>query len=458
MTAPLNRAAFDIPTKVRPEALLRRAGRAPSRAGVTAKLARSTFNRLLSRLRTEQLTIIDRDGSKTTYRGERRLDDDNVDPVDATRSDGLEWLEAELTVHDDRAWSAVLAEGSIGLGRGYIEGWWTSDDPVTLLRVITRNLRGLDELRNRWEWATGGITNRIHQLMPGPGRAKNREDISSHYDLGNDFFALFLDETMTYSAAVFEHPAAGLATASLSKYDRLLAKLGVSANTSVLEIGTGWGGMAIRAAQTAGCHVTSTTISEQQRHEAQRRVDAAGLDQQVSILGRDWRDLEGRYDRVVSIEMIEAVHWRDYERFFAAVSRRLKPTGLVGLQAICVPDRRYERTKKTEDFIRRYVFPGGNLPSIGAITAAVARATRMQIVDVEDFSSHYAETLAQWRHRFDTCLAEIHQLGLDDRFCRLWRFYLAYCEAGFRERHCTVNQFVLAGPDWRPNGLSLRPC
>ena len=174
-------------------------------------------------------------------------------------------------------------------------------------------------------------------------------------------------------------------------------------------------------------------------------------------MGQDWRDLTGRYDRLVSIEMIEAVDWRDYPKFFATVARLVKPDGLVGIQAICVPDRRYERAKNTEDFVRRFIFPGGFLPSLGAIGRAVADATSLQIIDVEDFSAHYAETLRRWRRRFDDRLSEVRELGLDDRFIRLWRFYLAYCEAGFAERHCTVNQIVLAGPDWRPDGLALRP-
>jgi cyclopropane-fatty-acyl-phospholipid synthase len=223
----------------------------------------------------------------------------------------------------------------------------------------------------------------------------------------------------------------------------------------VLEIGTGWGGFALRAVDTTGCRVTTTTVSSEQLREARLRVGRAGRDDDVTLLDSDWRDLVGRFDRVVSIEMIEAVDWRDYDQYFATIERCLAPDGLVGIQAICVPDRRYERTKNTEDFIRRFVFPGGFLPSLGAINRSLARATRLQIIDVEDFSAHYAETLRQWRQRFDDRTEEVRALGLDDRFCRLWRFYLAYCEAGFLERHCTVNQIVIAGPHWRPDGLSL---
>ncbi len=235
-----------------------------------------------------------------------------------------------------------------------------------------------------------------------------------------------------------------------------MAKLGAGAGHSVLEIGTGWGGFTLRAVDTIGCKVTTTTISEEQLKEAKRRVHSHHRAANVNLLGTDWRDLTGRFDRVVSIEMIEAVDWRDYDQYFAKIERCMEPDGLAAIQAIGVPDRRYERTKTTEDFIRRFVFPGGFLPSLGAISTSVAKATRMQIIDVEDLSAHYAETLRRWRHRFDEHLADVQALGLDDRFCRLWRFYLAYCEAAFSERHCTVNQIVMAGPRWRPNSLDLR--
>jgi len=365
-------------------------------------------------------------------------------------------LHATIEVSDGRAWTALVSEGSIGLGRGYFEGWWDSDDPVTVVRVIIRNVEWLDELRNRVSRRTGWATNRIRNALPKTSRSRNKEDIASHYDLGNDFFQIFLDETLTYSSAIFPSGEAALAEASHHKYDRLLSKLGVTADHSVLEIGTGWGGFALRAVDTIGCKVTTTTISEEQLKEATRRVRNNNRASDVTLLDTDWRDLNGRFDRVASIEMIEAVDWRDYDRYFATIERCMEPNGLAAIQAICVPDRRYERTKNTEDFIRRFVFPGGFLPSIGAISKSVTKATQMEIVDVEDLSAHYAETLRRWRERFDERIDEVKALGLDERFCRLWRFYLAYCEAGFSERHCTVNQIVLAGPQWRPNGLTLR--
>ncbi|NNE95702.1 MAG: class I SAM-dependent methyltransferase [Acidimicrobiales bacterium] len=374
-------------------------------------------------------------------------------------------LEAMLTVHDPRAWWHLFREGSIGLGRGYIEGWWHSEDPDLVVRVAARNIKALDEIRNTVADLTNPVTDRVRRLAPAPDRSRNREDIGAHYDLGNSFFQLFLDETMTYSSAVFERPDQPLAEASISKYDRLLAKLAVQPGMTLTEIGTGWGGMALRAASRFGAHVTTTTISREQHAEANRRFKAAEaheiiLPQQIRLLEHDWRDLSALTrpaQRLVSVEMIEAVHWRDYPRFFQEIEANLTSDGVAGLQAICVPHRRYERTKNTEDFIARFVFPGGFLPSVTKISDVISRHTHLQLLDVEDFGAHYAETLRQWRVRFDAKLDQVRSLGLDTRFIRLWRFYLAYCEAAFAERHCTVNQLILVGPDWRPNGLELRP-
>ncbi len=440
-----NPASTEPGLRVRPDRLLRRAGTPgapPRRTGTrTARLGRRIVHEALSRMRRDHLTVVDLDGTHAVF--------------GATDATG-DALAAEVHILDDRAWWALAREGSIGLGRGYLEGWWDSDDPTTVVRIIIRNIEPVDEIRNRISNATGWAGDALRRLMPRPDRARNKEDIASHYDVGNEFFQLFLDETMTYSSAIFPSAEVALAEGSRHKYDRLLGKLAIDADHRVLEIGTGWGGFALRAVDTTGCKVTTTTVSSEQLREARSRVRGAGRDDAVTLLDADWRDLDGRFDRVVSIEMIEAVDWRDYDQYFATIERCLAPDGLVGIQAICVPDRRYERTKNTEDFIRRFVFPGGFLPSLGAINRSLARATRLQIIDVEDFSAHYAETLRQWRERFDAQHRRgAWALGLDERFCRLWRFYLAYCEAGFLERHCTVNQIVIAGPHWRPDGLTL---
>lgn len=432
------------PKLVRPERLLNRvdiespaftATRAMGDMGERA--SRALLKRLLRGLRHDRLTVME-----------------GPDVVVYGRGGGLNGV---IEILDPHAWKSVATEGSIGLGRGYIEGWWRTDDLTTVIRILVRNLEHFDELRNKISRRTHPLTDRLRRLTPSVGRDRNLEDIASHYDLGNDFFKIFLDETLTYSSAVFDSPSATLADASRSKYDRLLNKLQILPGHELLEIGTGWGGLALRALQRFEATVTSTTVSQEQLAEAKDRLEKAGLADRVNLLDTDWRDLNGSFDRIVSIEMIEAVEWRDYQKFFATIERCLKPDGLVGLQAICTPDRRFERAKNTEDYIRRFVFPGGMLPSIGAISKSVASATKLQLLDVEDFSAHYAETLKRWRLRFDRSIDDVFALGLDERFCRLWRFYLAYCEAAFLERHVTVNQIVLAGPKWRPEGLSLRP-
>ncbi len=416
---------------VRADRLLARAEATPATAFVrwTAAAAAPVVRGLLGRMFSDRLVVHER------IRGRR--------PTDRRFGPGGE-LEASITVVDRRAYAAVLAEGSIGFGRGFIEGWWTSDDPVAVVRIVIRNLAAIDRMRNRWQTATGWATDRVRWARPRDTRTRNRDDIGAHYDIGNRFFELFLDETMTYSSAVFPWSEASLADASRHKYDLLLDKLGVSEGDHLLEIGAGWGGMAIRAAGR-GAEVTTTTISSEQLREARKRVANEGVADRVTVLDSDWRDLGGRHDHVVSIEMIEAVDWRDYDDYFATIERCLEPGGRAAIQAITLPDGRWERAKNTEDFIRRFVFPNGFLPSVGAIEVSIERATNMRVVDVDDLTPHYAETLRRWRERFDDRLDEVEELGLDDRFQRLWRFYLAYCEAGFRERHCTLHQIVFAG-------------
>lgn len=350
-------------------------------------------------------------------------------------------VDAHVTVLDERAYAAFVREGAIGFGRGFIERWWTSDDPVAVVQFAIRNMEGLDRVRNRTRRWTGWISDPIRKALPRDSRERNREDIGAHYDIGNDFFALFLDETMTYSSAVWPDPDASLADASRHKYDLLLDRLGVGPGDHLLEIGTGWGGMALRAAER-GARVTTTTISSEQHAEATRRVREAGVADRVTLLTDDWRDLTGTYDAVVSIEMIEAVDWRDYDDYFATIDRSLKPGGRAAIQAICLPDDRWERAKNTEDFIRRFVFPNGFLPSVGAIGDSIGRATAMHVVAVDDYTEHYAETLHRWRVEFDAQLPAVADLGLDERFQRLWRMYLAYCEAAFLERHCLLHQLT----------------
>ncbi len=430
--------------RISTEALMARSDRtAWSFSAMRAGMATRIMDRLLGRISVGRLSVVDHTTGITSHYGPTAAGDEH-----RTRQPNSH--EATMEIHDRRAWAAVVAEGSIGFGRGYVEGWWSSPDPVAVIRLIIGNIRPVDEFRNRLSRGFAPVSDRIRRMLPRSGRQGNKEQIAAHYDLGNHFFALFLDETMTYSSAVFPRPDSTLEEASLHKYDMVIDALGLTADHHLLEIGTGWGGMAIRAAQRTGCRVTTTTISGEQLRLARQRIAESGLSDRVTVIDRDWRDLSGSYDRVVSVEMIEAVDWRDYRRFFATIENCLEPDGVAVLQAICVPGRRYQRTKNTEDFIRRFVFPGGYLPSIDAILEAVSSTTRLQLVGFNDFSAHYAETLRQWRERFEKHEADLEGLGLDERFHRLWRFYLCYCEAGFLERHCTVNHISLVGREWRP--------
>lgn len=420
-------------TMVRSDRLLAHAERrVATGTGRVDRLAAATARALLGRARRERLVVHDHVPERRPVT--RRYGAPAGTPVE---------IEATVVVRDERAYAALVREGSIGLGRGYLEGWWTSDDPVAVVRFAIRNLGPLDRFRNRLHRATGWVTDPVRRALPRDSRQRNREDIGAHYDIGNALFELFLDETMTYSSAVFPTPDTSLADGSRHKIDLLLDRLGLGADHHLLEIGTGWGALAIRAAGERGARVTTTTISAQQLAEARRRVAEAGLADRVTLLDTDWRDLDGTYDRVVSVEMIEAVDWRDYDAFFGQIERRLAPGGRAAIQAICLPDDRWPRAKNTEDFIRRFVFPNGFLPSVAAIEASVARSTSMRVVDVSDHTPDYGETLRRWRATFDHRLHEVAALGLDERFQRLWRFYFAYCEAGFRERHIRLVQLTL---------------
>ena len=364
----------------------------------------------------------------------------------------------ELVVLDDRAYASVARGGSAGLGEGYFRGWWTTDELVGALRAMIRAQDRLNERRSSIHEAWRPLLDPIRRLRRRPDPSRDRRNVRAHYDLSNEFFELFLDETMTYSSGVFEGPATTMAEASVAKLDRLCEKLGIGPETSVVEIGSGWGSFALHAAGHRGAQVTTTTISANQAALARRRIAEAGLEQYIELVELDYRSLEGRFDRLVSIEMIEAVDWRDNPTFFRAAAGLLAPDGLMGLQAIVVDDRRHSRVRVTSDFIKTWVFPGGNLPSISSLAADAASASDLRIIDLEDLGAHYAETLGRWRARLQERFGELASVGVSEEMGRLWDFYLAYCEAAFLERHISVVQVVFAKDGWRPAGLSLRSC
>lgn len=357
------------------------------------------------------------------------------------------WGEPAVTVvvHDPRAWRAVLVRGSRGLAESYLDRWWDTDDLTALFRVAFRRTTPLRERLDAWARRTGPLLAGTRWLRP-PSKSDDRRNIAAHYDRSNDLFALMLDPTMAYSCAYFSDGATTLEEAQVAKFDRIATKLGLGPQDHVVEIGTGWGGFAIYAAERHGCRVTTTTISEAQRTFAVARVAERGLAERVTVLGADYRDLEGRYDALVSIEMIEAVDWRHYDRFFAECARLLTDQGRMALQAITIADGSFERAKLHDDFIRAMIFPGGCLPSVAAIARSVARTSDLRIVDLEDIGPHYAETLRRWRDNLERRRADVDRLGFDERFWRLWTLYLSYCEAAFTERHISDVQMVLTRP------------
>lgn len=407
----------------------------PTPLGVSARgasLARRILLALARSLRHGALTIVESD--RTTVVG---------------RSGGSA---ARLEVHDNLFWRRVATRGGVGLGESYFLGEWESNDLVGVLRILARNLEAI----NSWSRRLAPLRNARGALRRhiATTRDVDRENIAAHYDLGDDFFQLFLDPTLAYSGGVFSGPETTLEEASTAKFERICTKLGLGPDDHVIEIGTGWGGFAIHAASRYGCRVTTTTISAKQFAYATRAVADAGLEHLVTVLNRDYRDLTGTYSHLVSIEMIEAVDWRQYGSYFAACERLLEPDGLAAFQCIVIDDREFERYKTRQDFIRRYIFPGGGLPSTLAMNRAIAASTDFDLIDLEDLAAHYVATLERWRVRLDDRAGEARALGFDDQFLRMWRFYFAYCAAGFAERHISLVELVLARKDWRG---ALRP-
>lgn len=360
---------------------------------------------------------------------------------------------ATIHVRSPRLWPLLL-RGGRGLAVAYREGLWDTPDLAALMRVGARDVTKLDALRRRVAFLR---TPWLH-VRAGFARntpARSRRDISKHYDLGNELFSLMLDPTMMYSAGVFEHRESTLHEASLRKLDMVCEKLDLGPGDHVVEIGTGWGGFAVHAALTRGCRVTTTTISREQHALATERVRVAGVAHLVDVRLDDYRDLRGSYDKLVSLEMIEAVGHRDFGTFFAACSALLAPHGTMLLQAITIDDRAYDVEKLSRSFIRTYVFPNGCLPSPRVIADALARRTDMRTVQLEDLTQHYAETLRRWRANFDAAAPQLETLGYDEPFRRLWRMYLAYCEAGFAERRIGLVQMVMAKPQHCTDRLGL---
>ncbi len=350
-----------------------------------------------------------------------------------------------LRVHDPRFYSDVAFAGTVGAGEAYINGHWQCDDLTGLVRLMVANRDLMNDVDSGWSRLSAPLLKGAHWLNRND-KGGSRRNIAAHYDLGNRFFELFLDETMAYSCGIFAHADSTLADASRAKFDAACSKLHLRPGDHLLEIGTGWGGLAIHAAQHYGCRVTSTTISREQYELARERVARAGLTDRITLLLEDYRDLTGEYDALVSIEMIEAVGHQYLDTYFRRCSALLKPTGAMLLQAITIRDQFYAQAIRSVDFIKRFVFPGCFIPSVGAMLDSVARVTDLKPFHIEDIGPHYARTLRAWRERFFASIADVRAQGYPESFVRLWEFYLCYCEGGFEERQLGDVQMLLTKP------------
>jgi cyclopropane-fatty-acyl-phospholipid synthase len=409
------------------------------------RLARTLVHRLLDHLVGGDLTLREGDAVHHFTGG-------RDDPYGRPR------IQVTVEVHDPGLYRAVATRGSSGLGEAYRRGWFTTDDLPGLIRLLLRSLRTTEPLRRGVRRVTSRVTDPVRRLR-GPDPDRDRRNIAAHYDLGNAFFELFLDETLTYSSALFGRPDDDLSEASVAKIDRLCRTLDLRPGMRIAEIGTGWGSFALHAAGHFGVEVVTTTLSEEQYHRARGRVAEAGLEDRIEVRLDHFRELEaeygaGSFDAVVAVEMVEAVDWRELDDFMAHCSRLLTPRGALALQAIVTAPHRQLLTRTSTDFIKTHVFPGSSIPSVPSLLDAAARGTDLIPTDLHDFGMHYAETLRRWRAALATRWDDAALLGLDDEFLRLWDFYLAYCEAGFEERQVSVVQMVLERPG---RAVSLQP-
>lgn len=400
----------------------------PGQRSLTA-FARWLVHRSLSGIETDRIVV--REGRNRWVFG---------DLTDGARSVG------EIRVHDPRAYRDVAFGGTIGSGEAYMKGYWSADDLTEVVRILLRNR----DILNGMETGLARFTEPAHKVfhwLSRNTRSGSRRNIAAHYDLGNEFFRIWLDESLMYSSAVFEDPRMSLEEASRAKLDGICQKLDLSPADHLLEIGTGWGGLAIHAAEKFGCRVTTTTISQQQYEYAQQRVREAGLVDTVTVLLEDYRDLTGQFSKLVSVEMIEAIGHKFLDTYFSKCNSLLRKDGMMLLQAITIAEDQYERARNSVDFIQRYIFPGGSLSSIKGLMDSIGRATSLRLHHLEDIGPHYATTLRHWRERMFSGIAQVRSLGYSEEFIRMWEFYFCYCEGGFIERAIGDVQMLLVKPE-----------
>jgi cyclopropane-fatty-acyl-phospholipid synthase len=396
---------------------------------------RSLLIAKLEKLQVGKVQLIDSDGSYSFGRPESNNQ-----------------LSVAINVSDQRFYSDIAFGGTVAAGEAYMQGYWSCSNLTDLIRIMICNRRILDQMEGNLSLFKNVFLRLAHWLNRN-SQAGSRRNIEAHYDLGNEMFELFLDPTMMYSCAYYPDDHSSLEQASLAKLQRICDKLQLNESDHIIEIGTGWGGFALYAAKNYGCKVTTTTISQQQHDLAKQRIIESGLQDRITLLMEDYRDLEGTYDKLVSIEMIEAVGHQYLDTYFAKCSSLLKPDGIMLIQAITIADQQYDQAIKSVDFIQRFIFPGGFIPSVSAITHSVKKSTDMRLFQLEDIGPHYATTLRDWRHRFSDNLEQIKALGYSNQFVSMWNFYLCYCEAGFLERVLGNAHLVFIKPknriDWQ---------
>jgi len=350
-------------------------------------------------------------------------------------------LEAEVNILNTRVYARALIGGNTAAGEAFVDGWWTSPDITSVTRFFARNLGMMDYWGSRFGWLLKPVA-LTRSLLRANSQRQAKRNILAHYDLGNDLYQAFLDPRMQYSSALYENCELSLEAAQEAKLRRLCEQLQLNENDHLLEVGSGWGGLAIFAASNYGCRVTTTTISDAQFAYAKAAIRQAGLEDRIELLNEDYRLLEGRFDKIVSVEMIEAVGKRYLPGFFGKLNSLLKPGGKLMLQAITIADQRFASYSRSEDFIQKHIFPGGFLPSLSMMTDLLARKTDMVVRDIKDIGIDYAQTLAAWRENFQQQKSELATRGYDEKFANLWIYYLGYCEGGFLERRISTVQLL----------------
>lgn len=402
--------------------------RTPKSIGLLSSIAKDIVIKRLQLLK--QGTLIINDGDERYYFGS----DDSDFKVSAV-----------INVNNASFYSMLAFGGSVGAGESYIFGHWNSDNLTNVVRIMVRNMELLDDMENGLASLVAPFRKVLHWFNRNTLEG-SRNNIAAHYDLGNDFFELFLDPSMMYSCGIFENEQSTMEQASVAKLKRICDKLELNESDHVVEIGTGWGGFAVYAAKNYGCKVTTTTISRNQYEWAKNRIEEEGLEDRITLLFEDYRNLSGQYDKLVSIEMIEAVGHRYYDTFFRKCSGLIKPDGMMLIQAITIADQRYEQAKRSVDFIQRYIFPGSCIPSNTALLNSTTNSSDLRLFHLEDIGPHYATTLALWKDQLFTNKSEIIDRGYDDNLIRMWEFYLSYCEGGFEERAISDVHMIFTKP------------